>query len=57
VRNPCLAAVLTELERAGATALAGKEAEVHSNLRKLSPAQLVQVLTAANQLRWRARQR
>jgi hypothetical protein len=28
VRNPCLAAVLTELERAGATALAGKEAEV-----------------------------
>jgi hypothetical protein len=30
---------------------------VHSNLRKLSPAQLVNVLTAANQLKWRVRER
>jgi hypothetical protein len=30
---------------------------VHPNLRKLSTVQLVSVLTAAGQLRWRARER
>jgi hypothetical protein len=34
-----------------------KETEVHPNLQKLSTVQLVSVLTAAGQLRWRARER